>query len=209
MSSQTERDYITQGTGGAATRFPPPAQNQRSRLRAWGRREPRAPPLRSCGPACPRLCKLPPIPGDRRPRPRRPLLRDARARRACGRPRCAAVGARARAAPPGGRGQWGIPGPGPPSPGRAAPWPGCARARAHTCAQRAPRPPLPWGRAATRGPRGRARPLPQPARAPHPPLIVSLRNASAQRKDNGTPGKRGWRAPGLARSLTSRGRRRR
>lgn len=119
-------------------------------------------------------------------------------------------GARARAAPPGGRGRRGIPGPEPPSAAaRGSVAAARAHARAHTCTQRAPRPPLPWGRAATRGTRGRARPLPQPPRAPHPPLIVSLRNASAQRKDNGTPGRRGWGAPGLARSLTSRGRRRR
>lgn len=73
MSSQPERDYITQGTGRAVARFPPPAQNQRSRLHAWGRREPRAPPLppqlRPCVPA-PHPQRPPPAPAPPTP-PRR------------------------------------------------------------------------------------------------------------------------------------------
>lgn len=208
MSSHRDRDYITQGTGRAVTLFPPPAQNQRSRLRAWGQREPRSPPLRSCGPACPRH-RTPPSP-----------VTAARARAAHSSGTLAPGvpvdvrgarpwGANARGTARG-RGRRGIPGLGPPlARARGSVAGARAHARTQTCARRAPRPLLLWGRAATRGPRGRARPLPQPARAPHPPLIVWLRNASAQRKDNGTPGSRGWGAPGLARSLTSRGRRRR
>lgn len=206
MSSQPERDYITQGTGRAVARFPPPAQNQRSRLHAWGRRNPAIRrSLCSCGPAC-----QAPIPSDRRPRPRRPLLRDGRARRACGRRRCAAVG-RERARPRQGKGGGGAsPGLGHRRPGRAAPWPERARVRAHTHPRAAPR-----GRHC-RGPRhhsgaAEARPAPPPPRArPIPPPLHCLASERlAQRKDNGTPGRRGWGAPGLARSLTSRGRRRR
>lgn len=208
MSSHTERDYITQGTGRAVTLFPPPAQNQRSRLRAWGRREPRAPPLRSCGPACPRL-RTPPSP-----------VTAARARAAhssgtlapgvpvdVGGARPWGANARGTARGAGAAGHpraWATVGRGAQLRGRGT------RTRAHTQV-RAPRPTA----AAAVGPRRHsgaagARSAPPPtARAPHPPLIVSLRNASAQGKDNGTPGRRGWGAPGLARSLTSRGRRRR
>lgn len=182
MSSHTDRDYITQGTGRAVTLFPPPAQNQRSRLRAWGQREPRSPPLRSCGPACPRH-RTPPFPGDRRPRPRRPLLRDARARRACGRPWCAAVG-RERARHRQGAGAaghpraWATVGQGARLRGRGT------RTRAHTDV-RAPRPTA----AAAVGPRrhsgaagARSAPPPTRARAPSPShCLASERLGPAKR----------------------------
>lgn len=206
MSSQPERDYITQGTGRAVARFPPPAQSQRSRLHAWGRREPRAPPLppqlRPRVPG-PHPQRPPPAPAPPTP-PRR--SRPARLRTSAVRGR----GARTRAAPPGGRGRQGIPGPRPPSAGaRGSMASTRARARAHTPPRRTPRPPLPWAAPPLGGRGGAPGPSPTPARAPSPPSHCLVSERLAQRKDNGTPGRRGWGAPGLARSLTSRGRRRR
>lgn len=158
MSSQPERDYITQGTGRAIARFPPPAQKQRSRLHAWGRREPRAPPLppqlRPCVPA-PHPQRPPPAPAPPTP-PRR--SRPARLRTSAVR---GPWGASARG-PAGGRERRGIPGPRPTVAGART------RARAHTHPAPRPAAAAAVGRAATRGPRTRARPLPHPPRAPSP-----------------------------------------
>lgn len=165
MSSQPKRDYITQGTGRAVARFPPPAQNQRSRLHAWGRQEPRAPPLPPQlrprvsvpHPQRPPPAPAPPTP-PRRSRPARlrtsAVRGPARGKGAAGHPRASATV------------------------GRCARLDGrCARKRARTHPRAAPR-----GRRC-RGPRrhsgaadARPAPPPPPAR-PIPPLIVSLRNA--------------------------------